>query len=215
MKEFKIISLGDSGVGKSSIFRRYTENKFDEDTMSTIGLAFADKELTLQNKEKVKLKLVDTGGQERYKSLAKNYYKNADGVLFVFAHNDKDSFDHIIDWIELFDQNTTNKEIPKFLIGNKNDLKKFDEQESFDDFIQQHNILRYISTSAKDNKKNNISEIFKDMSEIINKNYKTSDKQYKLGKDDKDKNKNEKKKKSNKTINQCCGPDHVNDVLNQ
>ena len=207
MKEFKIISLGDSGVGKSSIFRRYTENKFDEDTMSTIGLAFADKELTLQNKEKVKLKLVDTGGQERYKSLAKNYYKNADGVLFVFAHNDKDSFDHIIDWIELFDQNTTNKEIPKFLIGNKNDLKKFDEQESFDDFIQQHNILRYISTSAKDNKNNNISEIFKDMSEIINKTYKTSDKQYKLGKDDKNKIENNKKNK-NKGIN-CCGPDHV------
>ena len=208
MKEFKIISLGDSGVGKSSIFRRYTENKFDEDTMSTIGLAFADKELTLQNKEKVKLKLVDTGGQERYKSLAKNYYKNADGVLFVFAHNDKDSFDHIIDWIELFDQNTTNKEIPKFLIGNKNDLKKFDEEESFDDFIKQHNILRYISTSAKDNKKNNISEIFKDMSEIINKTYKTSDKQYKLGKDDKNKNENNKKSK-NKGIN-CCGPDHMN-----
>ena len=205
MKEFKIISLGDSGVGKSSIFRRYTENKFDEDTMSTIGLAFADKELTLQNKEKVKLKLVDTGGQERYKSLAKNYYKNADGVLFVFAHNDKDSFDHIIDWIELFDQNTTNKEIPKFLIGNKNDLKKFDEQESFDDFIQQHNILRYISTSAKDNKKNNISEIFKDMSEIINKTYKTSDKQYKL--DDKNENKNKNK---NKVTSKCCGPDLMN-----
>ena len=200
MKEFKIISLGDSGVGKSSIFRRYTENKFDEDTMSTIGLAFADKELTLQNKEKVKLKLVDTGGQERYKSLAKNYYKNADGVLFVFAHNDKDSFDHIIDWIELFDQNTTNKEIPKFLIGNKNDLKKFDEQESFDDFIQQHNILRYISTSAKDNKKNNISEIFKDMSEIINKTYKTSDKQYKIRENDKNKKKPARK---------CCGSDYL------
>ena len=207
MKEFKIISLGDSGVGKSSIFRRYTENKFDEDTMSTIGLAFADKELTLQNKEKVKLKLVDTGGQERYKSLAKNYYKNADGVLFVFAHNDKDSFDHIIDWIELFDQNTTNKEIPKFLIGNKNDLKKFDEEDSFDDFIKDHNILRYISTSAKDNKKNNISEIFKDMSEIINKTYKTSDKQYKLGVDDKNKKENNKTSK-NKGFN-CCGPDHL------
>ena len=166
MKEFKIISLGDSGVGKSSIFIRYTENKFEQFTMSTLGLAFADKELTLQNKEKVKLKLVDTGGQERYKSLAKNYYKNADGVLFVFAHNDKDSFDHIIDWIELFDQNTTNKEIPKFLIGNKNDLKKFDEEEeTFDNFIKEHNIQRYISTSAKDNI--NITQIFTEMAEII------------------------------------------------
>jgi len=206
MKEFKIISLGDSGVGKSSIFRRYTENKFDEDTMSTIGLAFADKELTLQNKEKVKLKLVDTGGQERYKSLAKNYYKNADGVIFVFAHNDKESFDHIIEWIQLFDENCNKKEIPKFLIGNKNDLKKFDEQESFDDFIQQHNILRYISTSAKDNKNKNISEIFKDMSEYINKTYKTSDKQHKIGENDKNK---KEKKNTNTYTNKCCGADHM------
>ena len=198
MKEFKIISLGDSGVGKSSIFRRYTENKFDEDTMSTIGLAFADKELTLQNKEKVKLKLVDTGGQERYKSLAKNYYKNADGVIFVFSHNDKDSFDHIIDWIELFDQNTTNKEIPKFLIGNKNDLKKFDEEDSFDDFIKDHNILRYISTSAKDNI--NITEIFKDLAETIFKSYQRPFKQFQICPESEKKIENRWKKR----FNNCC-----------
>ena len=165
LPEFRIIALGDSGVGKSSIFKRYVCNKFDEDNLSTIGLAFANKELTLKNKEKVSLRLVDTGGQEKYKAITKSYYKNANGVLFVFAHDDKDSFDHIIEWIKLFDENCNNKDIPKFLIGNKNDLKKFDEQESFNDFIKEHNIQRYISTSAKDNI--NIAEIFKEIAEII------------------------------------------------
>jgi len=165
-QEFRIIALGDSGVGKTSIFKRYANNKFDEDTLSTIGLAFANKELTLKNKEKVSLKLVDTGGQEKYKAITKSYYKNADGVLFVFSHNDKDSFDHIIEWIKLFDENCNNKDIPKFLIGNKNDLKKFDEEEKiFDDFIKEHNILRYFSTSAKANI--NITELFTEMAEII------------------------------------------------
>ena len=173
--EYKIIALGDSGVGKTSIFKRYAFGKFDEDTMSTVGLAFAEKNYILQTSEKVKLKLVDTGGQERYKSLAKSYYKNVDGALFVFAHNDKESFEHIIEWIKLFEENTTNKEIPKFLIGNKNDLEKLDNQESFENFIKEHNISRYISTSAKDNI--NIKETFKEMAEIIDLKYNKSGKQ--------------------------------------
>ena len=163
--EYKIIALGDSGVGKTSIFQRFSTNKFDDNILSTIGLSFSDKMLTLKNGEKVKLKLVDTAGQEKFNALTKSYYKNAQGVLFVFDHNDKESFEHIEKWIELFEENTNNNETPKFLIGNKNDLPKFDEQESFDDFINKHNILHYISTSAKDNI--NITEIFKEMAEIM------------------------------------------------
>ena len=187
LPEFRIIALGDSGVGKSSIFKRYVSNKFDEDNLSTIGLAFANKELTLKNKEKVSLKLVDTGGQEKYKAITKSYYKNANGVLFVFTHDDKDSFDHIIEWIKLFDENCNNKDIPKFLIGNKNDLKKFDEEEeTFDNFIKEHNIQRYISTSAKDNI--NITQIFTEMAEIIDSKTNNTETQ-------KNKKLNKKKKK--------------------
>ena len=163
--EYKIIALGDSGVGKTSILERFSNNKFDINTFTTIGLSFSDKVLTLKNGEKVMLKLVDTAGQEKYNALTKSYYKNAQGVLFVFAHNDIETFKHIENWIELFEENTNNKDIPKFLIGNKNDLPKFDEQESFNDFVNEHNILQYISTSAKDNI--NISEIFKEMAEIM------------------------------------------------
>ena len=200
MKEFRIIVLGDFGVGKEEIFKRYTKNKFDEDNLSTIGLSFANKELTLKNKEKISLKLIDTGGQEKYKAITKSYYKNADGVLFVFAHNDKESFDYIIECIKLFEENCINKEIPKFLIGNKNDLKKFDEQESFDDFIKEHNILRYISTSAKDNI--NIKEIFRDMAEIINQTTNKKTTQTKVEK--------KLKKKKPGRCQQCYGPDNMN-----
>ena len=98
--EFTIITLGDIGVDKTSIFNRYAFNKFDENSMSTIGMSFAVKEVKIKKGEKIRLKLVDTSGQEKYRSLSKSYYKNADGVLFVFALNDIDSFEHITSWIE-------------------------------------------------------------------------------------------------------------------
>ena len=174
MLEFKIIALGDQNVGKTSISQRYTLDKFEE-TMSTIGSSFSSKEHTLTNGKKVKLKLVDTGGEEKYRSLGNSYYRNADGVLFVFAHNDRESFENIENWVNLFDKNSNNKEIPKFLIGNKNDLEKFSEENSFIDFIKGQNILRYISTSAKDNI--NINEMFKELADIIDSKYNKSFKQ--------------------------------------
>ena len=126
----------------------------------------ADKKITLKNNKIVILKLVDTEGQEKYRALTKSYYKNAEGVLFVFAHDDKESFENIEKWLELFDENINNKDIPKFLIGNKNDLEKFEEkEESFNDFSNKHNISRYISTSAKDNV--NITDIFQEMANLI------------------------------------------------
>ena len=176
--EYKIIALGDSGVGKTSILKRFTHNKFDEDTLSTIGLAFAVKKMILKNNINVNLKLVDTGGQERYRALTKSYLKNTEGVLFVFAHNDKESFEHIEKWLEFFDENTDNINIPKLLIGNKNDLEKFEEkEESFKDFSKNHNISSYISTSAKTNV--NITETFQEMANLITLTFNKSGKQKK------------------------------------
>ena len=174
--EYKIITLGDSGVGKTSILKRYIHNKFEEENMSTIGLSLAFKEITLKNNTKIILKLIDTAGQERYRALTRTYYKNADGALFVFAHDDKESFEHIENWKHLFEENNDSTKIPIFLIGNKNDQPKFNKEDSFDDFIKENNITKYISTSAKDNI--NIDIIFEEMAEIINsKRRKKSEKQ--------------------------------------
>ena len=104
--EFRIITVGDSGVGKTSIIRRYVHSIYDDDSLSTIGVSFSYKEV-VRGKDKIKLKLVDTAGQEKFKSLTKSYFKNTDVVLFVFALDDKISFNNIKEWIELFIQNNS------------------------------------------------------------------------------------------------------------
>ena len=80
----RVITLGESGVGKTSIIRRYIHNIFDENNLSTIGLNFSFKEVKLKNGKSINIKLIDTAGQEKYKALAKSYFKNVDAVLFVF-----------------------------------------------------------------------------------------------------------------------------------
>ena len=119
---FKIITIGDPNVGKTSIIRRYIYNVFEPQNLATIGVAFSFKEVTLKNGQTVKLKLVDTAGQEKFKSVTKSYYKNTDGVLFVFDYSYEVTFEHISDWIKSFEENSNKENIPRFLLGNKYDL---------------------------------------------------------------------------------------------
>ena len=163
----KVITLGESEVGKTSIIRRYIHNIFDESILSTIGLNFSYKEVKLKNGKNLKIKLIDTAGQEKYKALAKSYFKNVDGVLFVFALNKKDSFDNIINWINLFKDNHNGKEgIPMYLIGNKSDQEREVQKDVIDDFISKNN-YKYFETSAKENI--GIDELFQELSEDLYK----------------------------------------------
>ena len=150
--EYKIILIGDSCVGKTAILRRYIYNIYEETTISTLGISFAFKEVTLKNKIKIKLKLVDTAGQERFTSLASSYFKNANGVLFVFDFSNLKTFQDIEHWINIFEESNNRKDkVIKYLIGNKYDLedKKID-QEMIDDFLKTNN-YNFKKTSAKDN----------------------------------------------------------------
>ena len=81
---FKIIALGDSDVGKTSIINRYITGNFTGNVCSTIGSNFSIKELLVNKSQKIKLKLIDTCGQEKYRSLSKSYLRNTDGVFFLF-----------------------------------------------------------------------------------------------------------------------------------
>ena len=164
--EYKIILIGDSCVGKTAILRRYIYNIYEETTISTLGISFAFKEVTLKNKIKIKLKLVDTAGQERFTSLASSYFKNANGVLFVFDFSNLKTFQDIEHWINIFEESNNRKDkVIKYLIGNKYDLedKKID-QEMIDDFLKTNN-YNFKKTSAKDNI--NIDELFQEMSEKL------------------------------------------------
>ena len=169
LKSFRIITIGDPSVGKTSILRRYIFNLFDESTMSTIGMNVSRQIITLKNGEKIKLEIVDTAGQERYKALGKNYYKNANVVLFVFALNNKESFENIDGWVNLFKENGNNSvNILKYLIGNKNDLINEIEVEEKDinNYIKNYNISDNKSVSAKKDN-DDIKQLFQELGEKL------------------------------------------------
>ena len=171
-KLFNIITLGESGVGKTSIIKRYIYKSFEDDTISTIGLNYTFKEVILENGIKLKIKLVDTAGQERYRALNKNYFKNGDAVLYVFSLDKKGSFDKIREWKNMFNEIKSEEGIPTFLIRNKNDLdvdpigNELEDinEEIISKFSQDYNFTKYVQSSAKDN--TNIDYIFQEISEM-------------------------------------------------
>jgi len=121
--EIKIITLGDSKVGKSSLIVQYLENKFSINYLSTIGFDFKRKQLTLKDGTDVKLKIFDTAGQERYRSVADSYIKKANGILLVYDITEKQSFKNIENWLESIREEMGDKLLPIILVGNKSDLK--------------------------------------------------------------------------------------------
>ena len=94
----KILLCGDSSVGKTSLLLRYTEEYFPEMHISTIGVEYKIKILNI-NGRKVILRIWDTSGQERYRSITQNFYRNANGILFVFDLTSKETFDNIRNWL--------------------------------------------------------------------------------------------------------------------
>ena len=166
---FKVITLGDSGVGKSSIIKRFISGKFETKTISTIGFGSFNKEIELKNGTKMKLNIIDTAGQENYKALSTSYIKNADGVLFVFAYNSKESFEGIKQWLNNYKEINPNldfnKKIPAYLVGNKSDLELEIDKEEIEKLKEDNNFYGYIDTSAKEG--NNINEVFQDMGEMF------------------------------------------------
>ena len=168
---FSIITLGNSGVGKTSILRRFSDNVFDENMLITLGMCFSYKNFILKNGQEIQLKLLDTAGQEKYKSLTKSYFKNADGVLFVFSLNEKESFDDMLNWINLYNNNNNGKSnVPKILVGNKSDLEREVEKNMIDKFLEKNRDLNYVETSAKENIR--INELFQEISEKMLEYYK-------------------------------------------
>ena len=167
----QIVTMGNAGVGKSSIIKRYISDIFDNNSISTIGVEFSIKEMTLKNGKKIKLKLMDTSGQELYRSLSKSYFKNSDGVLFVFALNNEQSFTDISEWINFFNENCFRDNIPKYLIGNKCDLDSHVNQALIKE-VANNNDMKYFKTSAKE--KININNIFEEMGEKLFEEYKKS-----------------------------------------
>lgn len=117
---FKVVLIGDSGVGKSNILTRYLKNEFTFDTKATVGVEFGSKKFELDG-YKIKAQIWDTAGQERYKSITNAYYKGAKGALLVYDITRRDTFESVDRWIPDLKANGDEK-VTIILIGNKCDL---------------------------------------------------------------------------------------------
>ena len=126
--EAKIITLGDSRVGKSSLIMKFIDNRFTINYLSTIGFDLKQKLIKLDNGQEVKLIIYDTAGQERFKSIATNYIKKANGILLIYDISEKITFNNIENWVEDI-QDETEEKLPIVLVGNKCDLRDEKKEE--------------------------------------------------------------------------------------
>eukprot|EP00322_Chrysochromulina_rotalis_P011913 CAMPEP_0115867124 /NCGR_PEP_ID=MMETSP0287-20121206/20605_1 /TAXON_ID=412157 /ORGANISM="Chrysochromulina rotalis, Strain UIO044" /LENGTH=230 /DNA_ID=CAMNT_0003321717 /DNA_START=35 /DNA_END=727 /DNA_ORIENTATION=+ len=95
---YKIVLIGNTGVGKSALLQRFADDSFCASHISTIGVDFKVRTLKRDDGKIIKLQLWDTAGQERFRTITTAYYRNADGIILVYAANDRKSFDHVEDW---------------------------------------------------------------------------------------------------------------------
>ena len=153
---FKIIVIGDSSVGKSCLTTQAVRNNFVEFYQATVGFEFLTFNLRI-NSNVIKLQIWDTCGQEVYKSLISNFYRNCSLALIVYAINNRNSFEHAENWLNDL-KNQSNPNVRVFLIGNKSDLEKDRtvSKEEGEQFKQEKKLDRFMETSAKtgDNARN-------------------------------------------------------------
>ena len=121
-KEFlyKILIIGDSSVGKTCFLTRYADNTFQEVHMSTIGIDYKLKNVKMEDGKIVKLQIWDTAGQDRFRSITKNYYKGANGIVVIFSVTDKKTFGNVKSWIHQIKAEVDEK-VTIILVGNKID----------------------------------------------------------------------------------------------
>ena len=188
---FKILLLGDSEVGKSCFLMRYSDNVFVENYITTIGLDYKLKIVKLDSGKTIKVQLWDTAGQDKYRTLAKNYYKGSHGILLLYDITKMTSFENIREWIRDIKEEVSEKAII-FLIGNKIDLtdNRKISKEKGEELAEEYKIP-FFEASAKSGE--NVDEVFKALYKKISEVY-----------GDLEREKGSKLNKKNKNKGICC-----------
>ncbi|XP_071451356.1 ras-related protein Rab-10 [Hetaerina americana] len=161
---FKLLLIGDSGVGKTCILFRFSDDAFTSTFISTIGIDFKIKTVELRGK-KIKLQIWDTAGQERFHTITTSYYRGAMGIMLVYDITNEKSFENIVKWLRNIDEHA-NEDVEKMILGNKKDMvdKRVVSTERGIAIAREHGI-RFMETSAKENL--NISQAFDELAEAI------------------------------------------------
>ena len=157
-EKFKVVVVGDSGVGKTNLIKRFISNEFSLDSKATVGVEFISKNYNINNKI-IKIEIWDTAGQERYKSITSAYYKGAKGAMIVYDVTNQTSFNNIDKWYFEIKEKAS-KNINLMLIGNKTDLNKVICREDAINTAKSLNIP-VMETSA--NNSSNVKEAFYDL----------------------------------------------------
>ncbi len=167
---YKVLLLGDSTVGKTCFLLRYCDKTFQEAHLSTIGLDYRLKTMTLQNGKNIKLQIWDTAGQDRFRAITKNYYKGANGIILIYDITNLQSYENVKNWIAQI-REEANPNVVIYLAGNKIDVveelrmvKTEDGQKIADEFN-----LPFYETSAKSGI--NVNKIFDDLVEKVDEIY--------------------------------------------
>ncbi len=194
---FKILTIGESGVGKTCVLRRFVENKFLKNHLATIGIDFKTKTLNINNQE-IKLKIWDTAGQERFRNITTQYYKGADGIVLVYDVTDEASYEKIRDWMEQILSNTQQEEIGLVLLGNKCDMDPRSVTEEMGKKMAEELKINYFETSALNGQ--GIKEAFEQLTRDIMKKRGVGE----TNSDGRGLDLNKGKKKNGKKDSDCC-----------
>ena len=167
---YKVLLLGDSTVGKTCFLLRYCDKRFQEAHLSTIGLDYRLKTMTLESGKKIKLQIWDTAGQDRFRAITKNYYKGANGIILIYDVTNLQTYENVKNWIAQI-REEANPNVIIYLAGNKIDVsedekvvKTEDGQKIADEFN-----LPFYETSAKNG--DNVNKIFEDLVEKVDEIY--------------------------------------------
>lgn len=161
---FKLLLIGDSGVGKSCLLLRFADDTYTESYISTIGVDFKIRTVELDGKT-IKLQIWDTAGQERFRTITSSYYRGAHGIIVVYDVTDAESFNNVKQWLHEIDRYAS-ENVNKLLVGNKSDLtsKRAVTAEQGKEFADSLGI-EFLETSAKN--ATNVEKAFMTMASQI------------------------------------------------
>ncbi len=163
---YKVLLLGDSTVGKTCFLLRYCDKTFQDAHLSTIGLDYRVKTMTLKNKKNIKLQIWDTAGQDRFRAITKNYYKGANGIILIYDVTNLQTYENVKNWITQI-REETNPNVVIYLAGNKIDIPEEErvvKTEEGKEIANEYK-LQFKETSAKDGI--NVNEVFQELVEKI------------------------------------------------